>query len=214
MPPEGHLRGAGTLTSCDAAAGLTASLGSAFSDQNDPNQTANGPTQGTPPADSLLQRSLEMAAFTASLASLGFEQRQAAIERRKAALTVAREERRQAAFERQKAATDIAAGWRGHVARRSADCEQQASAAIARGWRRKQAQADAAATLAMLSAARRRTRAATALVSHWRGHAARLWSGPVAGPKGHATGAPPLDQLADERARLEFAIRRSPYINI
>ena len=67
MPPEGHLRGAGTLSSCDAAAGLTASLGSGSSDQNDPNQTANGPTQGTPPADSLLQSaSLEQAAFTAS----------------------------------------------------------------------------------------------------------------------------------------------------
>ena len=31
MPPEGHLRGAGPPTSCDAAVGLTASLGSVVS---------------------------------------------------------------------------------------------------------------------------------------------------------------------------------------
>eukprot|EP00964_Phaeocystis_antarctica_P005984 scaffold3266_cov53-Phaeocystis_antarctica.AAC.1 len=32
MPPEGHLRGAGPPTSCDAAVGVTASLSSAARD--------------------------------------------------------------------------------------------------------------------------------------------------------------------------------------
>ena len=90
---------------------------------------------------------------------------------------------------------------RGRLARPHRSPERRLRAAserghIARGWRRKQAQGDAAATLAMLSAALRRTRAATALVSHWRGHAARLWRGPVAETEGHATGAQPLDQAA------------------
>ena len=89
------------------------------------------------------------------------------------------------------AATAIAAGWRGHVARWNIGCEQQASAAIARGWRRKQAQADAAASLAMLSAARRCTRAAIVLSSRWRGHAARLRRGPVTEPEVDQASPPP-----------------------
>ena len=221
MPPEGHLRGAGPPTSCDAAVGLTASLGSAVSNQNDPNQTADSPTQGTTPAertifDFLLSTMSQPRQATSwvDLVARWTEGQQAATAvvagwrgndarwndcRHLAATAIAAGwvvfiTRRHVARYHE-AATDIAAGWRGGVARRSVDCEQ-ASATIARGWRRKQAQGDAAATLAMLSAALRRTRAATALVSHWRGHAARLWRGPVAETEGHATGAQPLDQAA------------------
>ena len=221
MPPEGHLRGAGPPTSCNAAVGLTASLGSAVSNQNDPNQTADSPTQGTTPAertifDFLLSTMSQPRQATSwvDLVARWTEGQQAATAvvagwrgndarwndcRHLAATAIAAGwvvfiTRRHVARYHE-AATDIAAGWRGGVARRSVDCEQ-ASATIARGWRRKQAQGDAAATLAMLSAALRRTRAATALVSHWRGHAARLWRGPVAETEGHATGAQPLDQAA------------------
>ena len=69
MPPEGHLRGAGTLTSCDAAAGLTASLGSAFSNLNDPNQTADSPTQGTTPAERTLSAARRRKRAATALAS-------------------------------------------------------------------------------------------------------------------------------------------------
>ena len=134
MPPEGHLRGAGTLTSCDAAAGLTASLltaslGSAFSNKNDPNQTT--------PAERTLSAARRRKRAATALAShwRGYISRWAPVARygfylaRYDVRCEQRAERRAWAARaialrwrhhelHYWAATDIAAGWRRHVARR------------------------------------------------------------------------------------------------
>ena len=109
MPPEGHLRGAGPPTSCDAAVGLTASLGSVVSNQNDPNHK---PLTAQRKAQHLLcaryhdwQRATSWADHVARY------------------------------YERQQKATAIATGWRGDDARWNDDCRHLAATAIAFGWR-------------------------------------------------------------------------------